>query len=98
MDRLYSTTAAGEILGGLHPNDVLTLIRDRKLAAVERTVRGKARGGRPRKFVKASELQRYIDSLPPAGSSAEELEAPTPKRRPGPAGLAKELESATRYY
>jgi hypothetical protein len=90
IDRLYSTSKAGELLGGLHPNDVLLLIRDGKLEAVERPVRGA--GKRPRKFVKESALQRFIDGLhPPGGAKAE----------PGQKGkrrAVREAAGVTEYY
>jgi len=42
MDKLLTTSAAGEILGGEHPKDVVLLIRTGKLKAKRETVRGRA--------------------------------------------------------
>ena len=89
VDRLYSTAKAGELLGGLHPNDVLLLIRDGKLDAVERPVRGT--GKRPRKFVRESALQRFIEGLPAYGGVKAEAKAKVRRVRKG-------AEAVTAYY
>lgn len=64
VDRLYSTRKAGDLLGGLSAKDVCELIRQGKLKARRRVVRG--RGGLPRYVVCESDLNDYIASLPPA--------------------------------
>jgi hypothetical protein len=62
MDRLYDTTRTGQLLGGLHANDVRELIRQGRLRAKSIVVRGKSR--RPRQYVTASEIARFIAELP----------------------------------
>lgn len=97
VDRLYDTTRTGELLGGLHPNDVLRLIHDGRLHAKKQRVRGKDLC--PRYYVTATEISRYIHELPDAG------DAPAPgtveagkKADRKPAGLRKELASIRTEY
>jgi hypothetical protein len=75
MDRVFNTTKTGELLGGMHRNDVCMLIRSGKLAAKRISVRG--RGGRPRYVVTESAIRDYIRSLP----DATQAPAPRAKRR-----------------
>lgn len=95
MDRLYTTTAAGEILGGLHRNDVNILIRDRKLTAVIQPVRG--RGTKPRKYIKASELERYMRELEEHAYTTENPATPPRIRRRPISSLRAEIQKATQY-
>lgn len=69
-DRLYSTTKAGELLGGISQDDVRRLIRAGKLGAVPMVVRGLNK--KPRKYVPESELQRFIQDL--RGTLTKKLE------------------------
>lgn len=97
QERLYDVKRAGEILGGLHPNDVYHLIHTGRLAAKRHVVRGK--NIRPRLYVLQSELERYMRELPDAVEPPVVVaERPTRSRRSGrlPAGLRH--EEVTRYY
>lgn len=89
-DRLYSTSQAGQLLGGINPDDVRRLIRDGKLNAVPMIVRGK--GKRPRKYIPASDLQKFIQDL--RGVLVSKLE-----RIDRRVSRAKEKpEAVTQYY
>lgn len=68
MERLLSTTKAGEALGGLHRNDVCRLIRDGKLTAKKLVVRG--RGGKPRYAAPQSSIDQFIREMPDAKGDA----------------------------
>ena len=91
MERLYDTRQAGELLGGIHVNDVRNLIASGRLQATVMPIRG--RGHRPRQYIKASELQRFIDSL----STLDEARARAKPERRKPR-QKRELEQATNYY
>jgi hypothetical protein len=69
-ERLYSTSQVAELLGGLHPNAVLLLIKHKKLAAKRQNIRGESKCARL--YVKASELNRYIRELPGADEMKQE--------------------------
>jgi hypothetical protein len=62
MDKLLTTSAVGEILGGKNRKDVIHLIRTGRLKAKEACVRGK--GKLPHYLVLESEVKKYIQSLP----------------------------------
>lgn len=93
MERLYSTSQVAQLLGGMHLNSVLLLIKSKKLAAKRQLVRGK--GKKPRLYVTATELNRYIRELPDADEK-QRGEAPPPKssRR----HRAEPDEVVTNYY
>jgi hypothetical protein len=88
-DRLYSTAKVGELLGGIHPEQVRRLIRDGKLNAVSMPIRG--RNIKPRKYVPQSEIQRFIADLRETlVKKLERIERRVSRgRTPGP---------VTRYY
>jgi len=95
IDQLYSTTKAGELLGGLHANDVRHLIRTGKLHGKAQVVRGKK--GRPRLYVAASEIARYIRELPDANDPPPPAAETKPRAKTTPRGLAREIAAATQY-
>lgn len=91
IDRLYSTFDAGQLLGGLTPEAVCQLGRDGKLELVAQVVRGE--GKSPRRFVRESELKRYIEEL-----EVHKRGLRLPKRtRRFKTGLAKEIAEAPDY-
>ena len=91
VDRLYSTFQAGQLLGGLSAEAVCHLGRDGKLELVTQVVRGK--GKLPHKFVRASELNRYIAEL----SDARPKTPATRRNKRMSSALAKEIAEATSY-
>lgn len=90
MDRLLSTTRVGEVLG-INRRDVGQLIRDGKLRAVTQVIRGK--GTKARRFVRESELSRYMADLDKPAREDE----PEPARVRRPRGLRAELAAAAVY-
>ena len=60
LDAVYDTRTAGELMGGLHPNDVHRLIDRGSIKARLRCVRGR----RGRTVILGSEIKRFIESLP----------------------------------
>lgn len=93
IDRLLTTREAGEMLGGMCPKDVLRLIDQGKLKAKLRPLNGVS--PRSHRFVKQSEVLRYMDNLPDAPANALELK---PRRERLNTGLRKELATVTQYY
>lgn len=91
VNRLYTTKKAGELLGGLHVNNVYRLIQQKKLLAKTMVVRG--RNKHPRMYIAASEIERFIRELPTKGERA-------PRKNKGyrPQEIIKELEQARKYY
>ncbi len=92
MDQLFDTKRAGELLGGLHANDVYRLIKDGRIVAKKMVVRGT--GKLPRLYIARSEIERFIRELP---ATDEVRVKPTTQAR-RPRALAKELEGARQYY
>lgn len=85
MARAYSTTKAGELLGGLHARDVCTLIKTGKLRAKKQVVRGK--GIKARYLVLEDAIDDYLAKLEDAKTAAveaEEKKPPTKARRKSP--------------
>jgi hypothetical protein len=64
MERLHTVEKAGELLGDLNRDDVCRLIRQGKLQAKKRIVRG--RGVRPRYVITQTAIENYIRELPNA--------------------------------
>ena len=95
LDQLHDTREAGRLLGGMHPRDVLRLIHAGRLKAKAQTVRGE--GKRPRLYVRASEIARYIDGLPDADGQKQQPEQPA-KRQRKPKGIRAELAGVKAYY
>jgi hypothetical protein len=60
LDKAYDTREAGELMGGLHPNDVNRLI---ERGAIQGRLRA-VRGGRGRTVILGAEIKRYNESLP----------------------------------
>lgn len=77
VDAVYDTRTAGQILGGLHPNDVNHLIKAGKIAANLRPVRGK----RGRTVIRGRELIRYLNALPEKLPDASPGDEGPPVRR-----------------
>lgn len=105
MDRLYNTEQAGEIIG-ITGREVVLHIRAGNIAAVFRPAarRTKRKDGtprtvsRPRYMVKASDLQKYIDGLPPANDESLKTLNGVKARKPRrPAGIEKELAACVQY-
>lgn len=90
IDRLFTTAEAGRELG-LTSDAVCKLARDGKIEVVTQVVRGE--GKSPRKYVRASELQRYIREL---NDTTKKIEPKQGKRMRHP-GLAKEIAEAKSY-
>jgi hypothetical protein len=90
IDRLFTTAEAGRELG-LTSDAVCKLARDGKIEVVTQVVRGE--GKSPRKYVRASELQRYIREL---NDSTKQVE-PNRGKKIRRAGLAKEIAQAKSY-
>lgn len=77
------------MLGGLHPESVRRLIRDGKLKARPIVVRGQNK--RPRMYVLASEVQRFMrEERATVLDKCERLERASRKRRGD--------DNATAYY
>lgn len=89
-ERAYTTTKAGELLGGLNPKDVRRLVRDGKLEARKFIARGK--GVKPRLLILESAINTFLRRLDPAETRAElEKRIPAPSkpraRRQNPRGI-----------
>lgn len=94
-DRLLTYAEAGERICGINADAVAALVRQGALSARVLVVRGKNK--RPRKGVMASEVARYLRTLPEPDAKGR---APAGRARPmrvNDAALRKELESMVRY-
>ena len=91
-DRLYSASKAGELIGGLSADAVNRLARDGKIKVVTQCVRGK--GKTLRRYVRESELNRYIETLEDESQKEKE---PKPCKRTRHPGLAREIAEAKSY-
>ena len=70
LDAVYDTRTAGKLMGGLHPNQVNALIKEKKLEARYRSVRGSKKG---RTVIMGREIKRFNESLPVRGTAGEVL-------------------------
>jgi hypothetical protein len=96
-DRLLNTGQVGDRLGGIRPNDVRALMNSGKLHYVIMPIRPsqKRSRGRPRRYVRESELNRFIADL--KEPSAYQVERATrPSRRPK--DIESELAAAKHYH
>jgi hypothetical protein len=84
---IYDTHEVATLLGR-HVNDVLRLIKAKRLEASRMNVRGTR--GRGRLVVKARELERFVDSLPAA--DPEPVEKARRSSKPRPVGAGEIIE------
>lgn len=93
-ETLLTYSEAGKRICGISAYAVAALVRKKVLAARVLVVRGANR--RPRKGILASEVERYLKSLPEPDANGK---APAAKRqrRGIDAALRKELDECVRY-